>query len=142
MLRPRQTEQEEAAELAEQVYRNKTFLNIPFIAGSGENYIAFFEAAMKTLKAADPKAEKKKNLTPAQFKREAAKTKAESIAAGITPENPVKKQRQVKGQSKVLYGPQERPTALLLPELVVPMLLLPEEFVVPETPTALSPVLG
>ena len=96
VLKPRQMEQEEAAELADQVYRNKAFLNIPFIAGTGETYIEHFKVAMQKLKAADPKAKKAKNLTPAQFKRETAKAKAagkvngESIAAGITSENPAK----------------------------------------------------
>jgi hypothetical protein len=61
VLRARQTEEEEAAELADQVYRNKTFLNIPFIAGTGETYIEHFKVAMQKLKAApDPKAKKAK----------------------------------------------------------------------------------
>ena len=75
-LKPRQTDQEEAAVLADQGDRNRTFLNIPLIAGTDEIYIAHFQAAMQKMKAADPKAKKMKQLTPAQFKREAAKVKA------------------------------------------------------------------
>lgn len=117
VLMPRQTEQEEAAELAKEVYSNKTYLNIPFIGGSGADYVMHFKAAYGYLKAADPKAAKKKskNLTPAQFKRETARTKAEaakkSTAAGIASVNPA-----------VPDGPQERPTAAigLLPMLMIP----------------------
>ena len=81
---------------------------------------------MKHLKAVDPKAKKAKNLTPAQFKREATakaeaagKVNGESIAAGIASENPAKIQRQSK-----VFGPQERPTASMA---LLPMLLLPHQ---------------
>ena len=84
---------------------------------------------MKNIKAADPKVAKKKPkpLTPAQFRRETARVKAEaekSIAAGIASVNPA-----------VLYGPQERPPA------AIAMGLLPM-FVLPEALNALSPVLS
>ena len=82
----RQTEQEEAAELAEQAYRNKTFLNIPFYAGTGGDYIKHFQEVYASKKAADPKAAKKKpkSLTPAQFKREeAARVNAEKLLAAV-----------------------------------------------------------
>jgi len=81
----RQTEEEEAAELAEQAYRNKTFLNIPFYAGTGGDYIKHFQEAFASKKAADPKAAKKKakTLTPAQFRREQARVKAEKLIPAV-----------------------------------------------------------
>ena len=119
VLMVRQTEEEEAAELAEQVYRNKTFLNIPFYAGTGGDYIKHFQEAYASKKAADPKTAKKKqkSLTPAQFKREeAARVKAQKLLAAVP------------------YGPQERPTAATG--------LLPMEVLPAARTDALSPVLS
>ena len=137
----RQTEEEEAAELAEQVYRNKTFLNIPFYAGTGGDYIKHFQAAYASKMAADPKTAKKKpkSLTPAQFKREeAARVNREKLlaavpygpqerptaATGLLPMEvlPAARKRSRKLLAAVPYGPQERPTAAtgLLPMEVLP----------------------
>ena len=137
-LRPRQTEKEEAEELAEQVYRNKTFLNIPMISGTGESYINYFEEATLLLKATDPKAKKPKKekaKTPSQFRRaEAARVKAGNSVIIIDAVKPPAITVRKNPIHDLVLGHQmtiEPPVSMS----ILPVLVLQDDL------TALSPVL-